>query len=788
MVQTAGVQGDHNTVVQIDGNGNTVVLGQPHLRLTRFEVERNKPLTDARLLIPARRAIPLFGRDDELKSLLDFVRPDAPPDIRVRVLVGSGGSGKTRLALELCDQINDRWLAGFVTTDALDKFFKQQDAGSWGWQKPTLMVLDYAAAQAEVLRKWLPELLDRTTPPTHPLRILLLERHADPHSGWHERVFNPGGWQNAGLRDLLDPPEPIRIRPLFEVSDRMGVLRAVLQLVAPALVPLLTSDLLEAQFQNTSWGGDPLYLAMAALTMARRGDVSALQLGRTDLALEVAGHEMQRLAQAAESKGLERELVLHLAACITLLQGLPRIEALGLIRTEKQAIGLEQGDTAKLVDVLHECLPAGERIAGVEPDLIGEALLLRAWSKPERAGAIARLFADHSLRVTETLVRVVQDFSQTDPKPKTWFAALLKGCWDDPAALWQIDAVMPSNSVALSDVNLQLVQRLRALDADPAPEAQAKHWTRLFGALTNAGQRDAALAAAQQAANLCQGLARQLSGAYTPNWAMSLNNLANAHDAVGQSGRGLVFAKKAADLYSNLARTHPGAYTASFAHTATTLAHLHATEGQHQEALAVARKAEQLWSDLADKLPEVHLPDWALSLSNLARMLKGVNLQEEGLEVAAKAVDLFHGLASVRPDAHRSDLAMALNNYAAILIDAGHRERATEVAKLAIRLREELAHQHPQLYAADLAHSMMLLADIHTRCGRKMEAVDQAHEALLALRRPYLTAPRVYVRQMLFTMENYLRFCQAAGSKADMLLLSPLMNHLHSLAQEPRSD
>ena len=477
MTQTVDVHGgDHNTVVQIDGNGNTVVLGQPHLKLTRFEAERRKPLTDVRLLIPARRAIPLFGRDDELKSLLDFVRPDAPADIRVRVLVGSGGSGKTRLALELCDQIKGRWLAGFATTGALERFFKQQDAGAWGWQKPALIVLDYAAAQAEVLQKWLPELQDRASAPQHPLRILLLERHADPQSGWHQRVFNPGGWQSAGLRDLLDPLEPIRIRPLFKVEDRMGIIRAVLKRVRPDLIPALSPDLLEAQFQQTAWGGDPLYLAMAALTMAWRGDVSALQLGRTDLAFEVAGHEMSRLAQVAQSHGVVPDLVHHLAACITLIQGLPRLDALDLIREEKAAIGFVTGDPATVLDVLHETLANGESVSPVQPDLVGEALLLKALGRPDRAETIARLFAKYAGRVSETLVRLAQDFSDVSNQPQEWLSSLIDDGRFDMGALDQIHAALPPSTVVLTPINLQLARRLVALTAQSVTEVRARFW------------------------------------------------------------------------------------------------------------------------------------------------------------------------------------------------------------------------------------------------------------------------------------------------------------------------
>ena len=102
MAQTAHVTGNHNTVVQIAGDHNTVVLGRAFLTLTRFDSQRHSshPLS---ALSPYSRSTQLLGRDDELASLRAFL--DSPQPISVRVVVGGGGSGKTRLALALYDQM-----------------------------------------------------------------------------------------------------------------------------------------------------------------------------------------------------------------------------------------------------------------------------------------------------------------------------------------------------------------------------------------------------------------------------------------------------------------------------------------------------------------------------------------------------------------------------------------------------------------------------------------------------------------------------------------------------------
>jgi hypothetical protein len=71
-------------------------------------------------------------------------------------MIGGGGSGKTRLGIQLCESAEHRgWFAGFVTHGELTRFASQQNLGSWSWPKSTLIVVDYAAARAGVLRGWL---------------------------------------------------------------------------------------------------------------------------------------------------------------------------------------------------------------------------------------------------------------------------------------------------------------------------------------------------------------------------------------------------------------------------------------------------------------------------------------------------------------------------------------------------------------------------------------------------------------------------------------------------------
>ena len=105
MRQTASTAGNGNFIVQIQGDGNSIVTGLPHLELTRrhgiarrIEVDPStgKP-RETDVIRPFTRSIELVGRETELDDLRAWLRKESA--ISVRVLTGSAGYGKTRLAV-----------------------------------------------------------------------------------------------------------------------------------------------------------------------------------------------------------------------------------------------------------------------------------------------------------------------------------------------------------------------------------------------------------------------------------------------------------------------------------------------------------------------------------------------------------------------------------------------------------------------------------------------------------------------------------------------------------------
>jgi hypothetical protein len=85
-------------------------------------------------------------------------------------MTGDAGSGKSRLALELCRQVDGEWHAGF-----LSRTEKQFNWSHFLPRRKSLIVIDYVASRAAEVGE-IVLTLARASSFTKPVRILLVER------------------------------------------------------------------------------------------------------------------------------------------------------------------------------------------------------------------------------------------------------------------------------------------------------------------------------------------------------------------------------------------------------------------------------------------------------------------------------------------------------------------------------------------------------------------------------------------------------------------------------------
>jgi tetratricopeptide (TPR) repeat protein len=680
----AHVDGHHNIIVQAVGSGNSVSVSVdpriPHLRLTHFEARTKRARgdgADAALLSAYRTdVVPLLGRDNAVQDLQHWIADDR--DVSIRVLTGGAGRGKTRLALELVRKASqDGWLAGFVEQRELDRFRAQQNVAEWAWDKPTLIVVDYAASRADQLRDWIGELVDASIESARPpLRMLLLERQAQRAIGWLASVFGHGqDDRSRAAISFLDPPEPVELAAIDDMSSRRQIFATLLarkraDLTAPELGADAEFDRL---LRDEKWSGDPLFLMMAGLVACTDGVKNALALTRTDLATTIAQRELDRIGRIAVGAGIDTGnrrhpglLAQHMAVLATLCQGVTLGDARTLMQEESKRLGSWADINATVAAVL-DGLPAigdGPQIAPILPDIVGEAAIM-CWLG--NGGALSRLGIDITAsihraastalgRTSQVLVRTAQDFAAAGrEEPVRWLYAIAQAKEADLGALMVIADALPHLTMALRELAVELSQsiagRLRIL-AQSRPDAflpdLATSLNNLGGHLSNLGRREEALAATQEAVDIRRRLAQTRPDAFLPDLATSLNNLST-------------------DL-SNL--------------------------GRREEALATSQETVDIRRRLAQSRPDTFLPYLATSLNNAGVILSNLARREEALATSQEAVDIRRGLAQSRPDAFLPDLAASLNNLGMTLSNLGRREEALATGQESVAIYRHLVFWH----------------------------------------------------------------------------------------------
>ncbi|GAB5497683.1 MAG: hypothetical protein Phyf2KO_27630 [Phycisphaerales bacterium] len=155
---------------------------------------------NSRFTASARR-VEMRGRRRDSAWIQSFL--DDEPMFQWAAVVGHGGMGKTRLALEHCYKAPNEWAAGFITLETYGQLPKWAGDDGWKPERPTLIVFDYVAygKHANTIHEAIHGLTLRRDELGHKVRVLVLER---PEPGL------PGYEQQEEQQDWGGPIERIR--------------------------------------------------------------------------------------------------------------------------------------------------------------------------------------------------------------------------------------------------------------------------------------------------------------------------------------------------------------------------------------------------------------------------------------------------------------------------------------------------------------------------------------------------------------------------------------------------
>jgi len=309
---------------------------------------------------------------------------------------------------------------------------------------------------------------------------------------------------------------------------------------------------------------------MAGVIALGRGPRAALALRHLEAARRLARRELARFAALAQTRGVTGDVICHIVAYNELVDGIPIPELRECVAKEL-AIRARSADANIILPLLQQELPPrtrpedadrSPRLATLQPDLIGEAAIIEAFTgDPLRElGAdkvVGRAYALGGGEAARVLIRLLQDFayaledeSATEQEKTTarrvmgWLLSLLQHV-DDPEHLLPLVLALPAQTTILREQAAELTERLATFfgqEAERTDEPIA--WIRAAGLLNNLsvrlsdlGRREEALTVAEEAVRLRRGLAAARPDAFTPDLALSLNNLAQ-HVEQSRAARG----------------------------------------------------------------------------------------------------------------------------------------------------------------------------------------------------------------------------------------------------------
>ena len=859
-MQTTNAAGSNNYIIQIQGDGNSVVTSLPHLALTRRRGIASHIATDpdsgrpreSDIIRPFTRSIDLVGRERELADLRAWLHKETP--ISVRVLTGNAGHGKTRLALEMIEElVQQGWRAGFLTHTELKRFLTQSDIAGWGWNSPTLVVVDYASASARELRAWFKELGDSHVWENaegingRQLRLLLLERQAERGSGWWATVFGLGDDATV-LEKLTDPSEPVALRPLDDAEQRRAILtNTLVKLGSTVTLPAPGNDAdFDRRLAELTWAGVPLLLMLAAVTVVREGWGHVLAMGPKDLVLNVARTESERILRVVESQSVSKSLgpfVKHVAAVVTLRQGLTAEATRVMIEQESGELGYRlPNGSAAMRDAFAVALPGDAGgIAPVEPDMVGEALLLDVWKEDniQALPAIARAYAADPDAVAKTVVRTCQDYVIRGHRhPLNWLEKIRADSTDLYALIHLSDA-MPTSTLELRELAAELDKAVVEKAYPPAGSLMNMHQLmtfaealyRLSHRFSDLGQWENAFGTMGGAVSLYRDLTMVVPDIGQPKLAISLSDLATCFSGLGQREEALPPSQEAVEISRVLAAVRPEAYLPTLAiclnirsvclydfgrleealdaieeavairrklvaadadyfrpelgRSLLNLSTYLSSLGRREEALAASEEATTIGHDLAVANPDAHRPNLAVYLNNLSNHLAKLGRHDEALSAIRDVVALCRDLTATSPDAFRPELAKSLNNLSNRFFDLGRRDKGLAAIEESEALYRVLAATHPDAFHPYLAQSLGNLSKRFYDLGRQEEAFEAISEAVETLRQLFLAQPMAFERPMDLLISNYSELCRDAGREVSYPAhWTPILDTLQHLRKQ----
>ena len=464
------------------------------------------------------RLTDLLGRDAELETLKTWAQGGADSP-QAQVIVGDGGVGKTRLAMELADglRVDQHWRAGALTLSATSSF---RALGAIAGN--TLIVVDYPETNPAAVKQLLSAVLQSEA--NKSIKLLFLTRDAESLSAIA---------RDAGAQDLF-APTPLKLAPFQD--EAYGLFCAAFKAVTTQPDAEPPNHAAFGAWQSRSpLHAAALFLVAAGISAARYPNAvdasDAIPIG-VKLLERMCEDETRKLQDVARGANANPDAAVDVLAMATLLSDI-NFDTL-VVLPEAAACGID--DASALRNAL---LASGHAtqddatsvltVARLEPDLFAAAFIhqwhVSQWKQGAStqtrlsnlaaqcfatAGAAARVTSlNHWNRLAfDSAVRLEQMPNRLD----NWLSQLLQTHTHLNRALTY---AWPEVSIWVGLPKSCAAHRDDIVDVTDAAELSQMLHNRAVD-MSSAGDHEGALVTARKAVELRQKLAQSNPAAHTP--------------------------------------------------------------------------------------------------------------------------------------------------------------------------------------------------------------------------------------------------------------------------------
>jgi tetratricopeptide (TPR) repeat protein len=741
----------------------------------------------------------LWARGELRGRLVDWCSErDATTGV-VRVLIGPGGVGKSKVALAVADELPAGWAAG--RCEKVDGLVDQiVTAGD-----PTLVIVDNADRVAG-----LDTLIEQAA--RHPtlVRILLLSRSLAAI-----RV------QSVGARAQLSTVE--ELVPIGAASDRMRWFReaAVEYARKLRLPPPEVGSLPVGKDEDT-----PLVLLARAL-LAVLGRSEAPRLSLQEIASELVILEQQHwdIERGRMPAGCDVEVLAEAVTVLLMLPAASLSAAAELLRRVPQfAHGSSQETRIAVARWARRSYPPGpDHRLDLRPHLLADRLIVETLARSPEL-----LLQDPSIAAVVVLARAYITF----PDALSLLIDLLvadrvhlhvtipivlgtgaAGVDLDHALAELVANASPELAVIAPSISNDFPQLLCAVarlevvrQRTLAEEQRDRYRIQLAqalwsygGFLTAVGRVSDAVSVEYEAVWIARVLAEQDPDLHQPDLGVYLHNLGHTVRDLGWSRFASAIYAEAVYVYRGLVAYDLGRYGAELAGTLVgwglstwdlgrprdalelmseavkTSRQLVEQDPDHQwlslvlslvsqammlrelghinQALSTGEQALRIFRERAEQDAQQHIVDLARILLDVGLSLRKARRSKEALDPLREATNIFRELSGAR-ESYLTDLARCLVSLGACLSDVGIFVDALIADREAVAVRRILAKRQPDRYLPDLGRALHDLA-VNTRLvGKPDEALSLIREAVAMFRELAHQLPSRYRAELAFFLNN----------------------------------